>query len=381
MRIITVFITTERELSDFCTRASSSDVLACDTEFMREKTFFPRLCLIQLATRSDTAIVDPLAIKDLSALRDLFTNKRITKVFHAHSQDFEVIYDALDCIPKPLFDTQVAAAFLGKQYQIGYGALVELTCNVHLPKTESLTDWSRRPLDLAQIKYAQDDVLYLPEVFDAQKQALTDLGRMTWFQHEMQEACDARHFVKDPREAYLHVKRISSLTRKQLAIAREIAAWRDLLARRADVPRKWIVPDEILVDLAKTAPSSNAQLERVRSIENLNAQEKESLLKAIAKGKACPREDYPIARRHERPSAEVEGVLDLMYALLRLKCEKASIATQLIATREDLLKFLKGDSSCKLTSSWRFDMVGADLRRLLQGEMGLTVKEHRVELL
>ena len=159
-----MYITSKEDLDAFCSRVAHARVIAVDTEFLREKTYHPKLCLVQVATADEAAAIDPLAIDDLSPLVRLFEDPNITKVFHACTQDLEVLQDALGCVPAPVFDTQLAAAFLGLRQQIGYGALVESYCGVRLPKAESLTDWSRRPLDEDQLRYAEDDVIYLPEI-------------------------------------------------------------------------------------------------------------------------------------------------------------------------------------------------------------------------
>ena len=376
-----LYIETYEQLASFCERATKSDVLAIDTEFMREKTFYPKLCLIQLATRSEIVLVDPLSIPDLTDLCKLFLDKKITKIFHACSQDLELIYDIFSCLPKPVFDTQVAAAFLGHRFQIGYGPLVDALCHVHLPKAESLTDWTRRPLAEEQLEYAADDVRYLPRMYDTLLHELKEKERYAWFLEEMHEVCNEHHVIKKPQEAYLHMRRISSLTRKQLAIAREIGIWRDVIASHKDIPRKWVIPDEIVIDLCKSAPKTMERLERIRSVDTLSIEDKQTLLQAIEKGVACPRELYPTTKRHERASQEMESVVDLMYALVRLQSEKTGVATQLLATRDDLCAFVRGVSDTQLSDSWRFEMIGQKLQALMEGRVGLTVKDGKVELL
>ena len=376
-----MYISEYQDLKAFCERATSSKILAVDTEFLREKTYYPKLCLIQIATYEESACVDPLAIDDLSPLRDLLVDKRITKVFHACTQDLEVILHAMGVVAAPVFDTQLAAAFLGLRQQVGYGMLVEHYTGVRLPKADSLTDWSRRPLDAEQLAYAEDDVRYLPGIYDAMMTQLVAKNRLGWLTPEMEELSDRSHFERLPEQAYLHLKRSSSLTRRQLAVAREVCAWRERRAAERDIPRKWLVSDEILVEVCKRCPKTMDRLRRIRGTEQISDREADGLLRAVRKGLAIGPADLPAQKRRERSSAEAEGAIDLMYALLRIISERSGIAPQLIATREDLVDLAAGREGCRLQSGWRYELAGSRLMRLLSGEMGLTVKDGRVEIL
>ncbi len=377
-----MYISDFDELASFCERASSSRILAVDTEFLRERTYYPKLCLIQVGTHDETAAIDPLLIGDLSPLAALFVDERITKVFHACTQDLETILCALDVVPKPIFDTQLAGAYVGMRQQLGYGALVERYTGVHLPKADSLTDWSRRPLDAEQLAYAEDDVRYLPGIYDAMMTQLVSRNRLAWVADEMAALSDRANVERRPEEAYLHLKRTASLTRKQLSVAREACAWREREAARRDVPRKWVVSDEVLVEVSKRCPKTVDRLRRIRGTEQLSAREAEVLVRAVRKGLAMDLDDLPaVPRRRERVSAEVEGAVDLMYALLRIVADREDVAPQVIATRDDLLDLATGHRGCRLASGWRHELAGSLLERLLAGEIGLTVKEGRVEVL
>ena len=376
-----MYISEYQDLKAFCERAASSKILAVDTELLREKTYYPKLCLIQIATYEESACVDPLAIDDLSPLRDLLVDKRITKVFHACTQDLEVILHAMGVVAAPVFDTQLAAAFLGLRQQVGYGMLVEHYTGVRLPKADSLTDWSRRPLDAEQLAYAEDDVRYLPGIYDAMMTQLVAKNRLGWLIPEMEELSDRSHFERLPEQAYLHLKRSSSLTRRQLAVAREVCAWRERRTAERDIPRKWLVSDEILVEVCKRCPKTMDRLRRIRGTEQISDREADGLLRAVRKGLAIGPADLPVQKRRERSSAEAEGAIDLMYALLRIISERSGIAPQLIATREDLVDLAAGREGCRLQSGWRYELAGSRLMRLLSGEMGLTVKDGRVEIL
>lgn len=377
-----MFVTTYDDLKAFCERAKASDIVAVDTEFLRERTYHPRLCLIQLSVSAeDIVAVDPLAISDLTPLKELFQNQAITKIFHACGQDLEVIDASLGVVPAPLFDTQVAASFLGHRMQLGYGALVEAYEGVHLPKTESLTDWSRRPLDAEQLTYAEDDVRYLPAIYRKMVDELVRQDRLGWVLPEMQSLLRTEHFRHEPRESYLHLKRAGTLTRTQLSVAREVCAWREKTAEHRDIPRKWVLSDEVIVEVCKRAPKDAQRLHRIRGAEQLSERDTDAILNAVVRAKACKSEDLPEIMRKSRPNAEQESVLDLLYAMLRIISEKSGVATQLIATRDELYAFMQGHEDVSLHSGWRYELAGKKLESLLKGDVGLTVKEGRVEIL
>lgn len=376
-----MYITTKEDLDAFCSRVAQARVIAVDTEFLREKTYHPKLCLVQVATADEAAALDPIAIEDLSPLVSLFTDADITKVFHACTQDLEVIQDALGCVPTPVFDTQLAAAFLGLRQQIGYGALVESYCGVRLPKSESLTDWSRRPLDEGQLRYAEDDVIYLPEIYDRMISELVRLDRLSWLGPEMEALTESAHTARKPEDAYLHLKRSSSLTRRQLAVAREVCAWRERTAAERDLPKRWVVSDEVLVETCKRLPKTVERLKTVRGTEQLSERDARALVAAVERGVRCEPARYPKVQHRDRPSAEMESVLDLMYAMLRIISDKSGIAPQLIASRDDLHDLALHRSGARLSSGWRYELAGERLLRLLAGEVGLTVKEGHIEVL
>lgn len=376
-----MYISDKATLDAFCERAKRAKVIAVDTEFIRERTYHPKLCLVQVATADETAAIDPLLIEDLSSLRDLFVDEGITKVFHACAQDLEVIRDALGCVPSPIFDTQIAAAFLGRRHQIGYGALVESFCGVRLPKAAALTDWSLRPLDEEQIRYAEDDVAYLPGIYDQMVTELVKLDRLSWLGPEMDAMTESVRTVRDPREAFRRLKRSSSLTRRQMAVAREVCAWREMVAERKNIPRKWVVSDEVLVETCKALPRNVNALKRIRGTEQLSNRAATELVEAIARGVRCDATDLPTIVRRDHPSVEMQGVLDLMYALLRIISDKSGIATQLIGSREDLYDLMVNRKDARLATGWRNEVAGKELNKLINGEVGLTVKDGHIQLL
>lgn len=375
-----MFVQSISELEAFCNRAQNSSVLALDTEFLREKTFHPKLCLIQLAISAhDIIAVDPFAIGDMSCLIELLKNPAVTKVIHSCSQDIEVLDVALGCVPTPIFDTQIAASFLGMRMQLGYGPLVEAYTGVHLAKAESHTDWSRRPLDPEQLVYAEDDVRYLPGIYEKMMSELVTQDRLNWVMPEMQSYVSTLSYRLNPEESYKHVKRISSLSRPQLAVAQKLCAWRDKTAQKLDIPRKWILSDELLLEICKRCPKDAQALHRIRGAEQLNERNTESILHAVKVGRACPESQWPERIKHTHPTPEQESVLDLMYSMLRIIADREGIAAQIIATRDDLFDFYLGHEDASLAQGWRYDLVGKRLESLLSGSCGLTVKEGHVK--
>lgn len=377
-----MYISTYEDLSALCARARGFSAVAIDTEFLRERTYHAKLCLVQVATPDECAVIDPLAIDDLSPLADLMADVDTLKVFHACSQDMEVLNHALGVCPAPIFDTQVAAGFLGERAQCSYHNLVHSFCGVSLPKTESLTDWSRRPLSPQQIEYAVDDVRYLIDAYRTIESKLHSLGRTAWVRDEIRPLADPAHYRTDPRSAFKRVKRVNACTRRQLAVARELAAWREQRAETRDVPRKWVMSDEVLLALCKRAPKTVEDFRAVRGTEQLSARDVEVALDAIARGRRCPADNLPsVGRAHRTPAPELESVIDLMYALIRLVSERSGVATSLIISRDGLLDYIDRPERSPLREGWRFELVGTLIDDLLRGDIGLTVKDGALEIL
>ena len=377
-----MYISTYEELSAFCERAARFNAIAVDTEFLRERTYHPRLCLVQVATPDECVVIDVIAIDNLAPLAILMRDEGTVKVFHACSQDMEVLNYTLGALPAPIFDTQIAAAFLGERMQTSYNGMVHAFCGVTLPKSESLTDWSRRPLTPEQIEYALDDVRYLIKAYDVIMERLDESGRASWVLDEIKPLTDRSHYVVDRRVAFKRVKRVNSLTRRQLAVARELAAWREARAEYSNSPRKWLMSDEVLIALSKRPPHDAASLRRVRGTEQLSDADVAGALSVIARGESCPADKYPfIARTHKPASPELESVIDLMYALIRLVGERSGVATAMIASRDDLVDYVDHPQDSPLREGWRFELVGTLIDDLLNGDIGLTVKDRALEIL
>ncbi len=378
-----MYIDNQESLEAFVERARSSSVLAIDTEFLREKTYYARLCLLQLATDEEVAIVDPFAVDDLHVLVPLLSDPGIVKLFHAGGQDLEILYREVGMLPEPIFDTQVAAALLGHTQQIGYGALVHSICGVNLKKVDSYTDWSRRPLSESQLDYAADDVAYLPGIYREMCAMLDERGRRDWLAPDFAELSDPARYEADPRQRFRRLKRVSSLSRRQLSAAREVAAWREEQAARRDVPRKWVITDEQIVEACKREARTIDELFMVRGMrEKLPTRDARAVAALVARGLDAPQDEWPVLDRASKSEPNVDAQLDLMEAVVRLRARENGIALQTLASRDDLARLARGyrDDVDGLRGGRR-SMVGEELLELLAGRLALRLDgaELRVE--
>lgn len=376
-----MLIQASSDLAAFVARVAKTDVLAVDAEFMRERTYYPRLCLLQLATDEEAVAVDPLAAVDLGLLKPLMADSGVTKVFHAGVQDIEILNRVFGAPPAPVFDTQVAATLVGFSSQVGYQDLVSSLLGVRIDKSQRFTDWSVRPLSSEQVAYALDDVRHLPALYRTMRARLESSGRLGWLAEEFERMADPATYDVDPYAQYRRVKRASSLKGQQLAVLREVAAWRELEAQRRDVPRRWLVPDETLVEIARRAPRTEAALGAVRGMsDQVLRRHGRDILSAVERGLAVSRDEWPALPSRRRSEVRAE-VVDLMAALVRLRAREHGVAPALLATRDDLEAFAEGDESSPLASGWRHAMVGAELEGLLRGDVALGVVDGKASVL
>ncbi|MEG0418411.1 MAG: ribonuclease D [Gordonibacter sp.] len=370
-----MYIATQENLVAFAERAATSSVLAIDTEFLREKTYYAKLCLLQMATDTETVIVDPFGVDDLGVLVGLLEDERIVKLFHAGGQDLEIILREVGVLPKPVFDTQVAAALLGHTQQIGYASLVHAECNVSLKKTDSFTDWSRRPLSDSQLDYAADDVVYLPRLYASMRAALEEKGRLSWLGRDFEDLVDPQRYDTNERTRYKRLKRVSQLSRRQLSAAREVASWRELEAQRRDVPRKWVVTDEQVVEACKREARTIDELFMVRGMsDRLSTRDARAVVSLIASALDAPPDTWPELDRCSKSEPNVDAELDLMCALVRLRAKENGIAFPTLASHDDLARVARGyRDGIDLLRGWRRAIVGEELLELLDGSLALSL--------
>lgn len=378
-----MLVETDAQLKEFLTLCEKSSYMAIDTEFLREKTYYAKLCLIQVAIEDCIAIIDPFTISDLTVMASVLRNPAIVKIFHASSQDIEILYHETGVVPSPVFDTQVAAALLGKSQQASYAVLVQSFCQVTLPKKDSFTVWSRRPLSDSQVEYAADDVTYLPTIYHDMVKELTERGRLNWLDDAFAEIANPRKYEIDPRLRYRKLKRVNQLSAPQMAAAREFAAWREQRAQKLNIPRKWVVSDEQIVEACRREPASLDELYMVRGLrESLKANDARQVLQLIKTGLNCPEEDLPQTKVSQRSEANVDIAVDLMNAIVRLRARENKIASQTLAPHAELMKLARGhDEECELLKGWRYHVVGKELSDFLEGKFLLQLVDGNLKII
>ena len=370
-------ITTSTDLTAAIATLKTAPVIAVDTEFMREKTYWPQLCLVQIASQDGTFLIDPLPNKlDLHPLAELWGSASIHKIFHAGGQDVQILYDACGVAPAPYFDTQDAAALIGLPEQIGYGALIQRLLHVELAKADSFTDWSRRPLTDTQVDYAAEDVSWLLKVYPVLYAELQSLGRETWLDEEFARRVSPAALEIDLRAQFRRLKRVASLKPHQLAIARELAAWREEEAMRRDLPKRWLLSDEAILEIARKAPGSAEELARLRGVGASVKHSLDRIVSAVQRGQRCPQEDWPSLPERRKPEGDFAATVDLMAALVRKRAQENRLSTSLLAPRALLESYaLEHDESSPLMQGWRRALIGEELTRLLDGEIGLCLRD------
>lgn len=372
-------ITTTDALAALCTKLAVEPYVTVDTEFVREKTYYPKLCLVQLAGREDEAAIDPLAEGiDLSPLFELLKNPQVLKVFHAPKQDNEIFYKLMRSVPAPLYDTQVAAMVCGYGEQIGYEALVNTILNQSLDKASRYTDWEQRPLSQRQIDYAISDVTYLRRVYESLSGEIAAKGRQEWIVDEMADLMRPEIYEVNPDECWRKLK-YKNRTPAHLNLLRAIAAWRERSAQRKDVPRGRLLKDEVILQIAAMAPETVEDLAQVRgALRHMSADSAKSLLAAMNEARATPRESWPRdEKKKQMLSPEQDVLVDMLKLLLKFECETRGVASKLVANKEDLATLVLANDrpSLKVMQGWRYTLFGQKAEAFLQGKLFLGVGE------
>jgi ribonuclease D len=370
-----VLITNSADVADFCAIAAKSDFITVDTEFVREKTYWPILCLIQVATRDEAVAIDPLANGlDLEPLYDLMRNTKVLKVFHSASQDMQILFNASGGMVEPVFDTQIAAMVSGYGDQPAYATLVQRIVGETIDKRSQMTDWSRRPLTEHQVEYAIGDVTHLTHIYDKLVSELEKSDRVSWAHEEMGHLRNKDLYDVDPRELWRKV-RLRRPSRRALAVLREITEWRELSAQRRDIPKGWVCRDEALAEIALNTPQTSAALERVRGVNErfANGRDGKSLLEAVRIGLELPDDKCPDPEKGRPPIRGHETLVALLQALLKLRCDENGVAAQMVANRKELDRIAtEEEPDVRTLSGWRREIYGNDAIALKKGEIALT---------
>lgn len=373
------YVDTAQDLAALARHLAGAPWLCLDTEFIRDKTYFPQLCLLQVAGPDTVACVDTLAVDDLDPLLAVLYAPHTTKVLHAAHQDLEILFHLRGEVPTPVFDTQVAAALLGHSDQIGYANLVERMLDVCLDKAHTRADWSARPLTEAQLRYAADDVIHLRDVYLGQCEALRRLGRLDWLEQDFAALSDAARYRVEPEQCWRKVKEARGLKGRQLAVLQALAAWREERARRLDRPRRWVLRDDLLVELARAQPRSLDALGRIRGLDETAIKRLGGeLLGAIERGQAAPREQWPEPEPRPRLTPQQDALVDAMMALVRVCAADAGLSPAMLANRRTLERLAAGDQEADVLHGWRATVAGERLRALLHGEACLAVDGGRL---
>ena len=372
-------------LANLCARLSQSDFICVDTEFMRESTFWPELCLIQIADPHEAAAIDPMLPGiDMAPLLDLLVNnENVLKVFHAGGQDIEIIYNLTAKTPHPLFDTQIAAMALGQGEQIGYSNLVDSWLNLQIDKGARFTDWARRPLEVRQVDYAIGDVTHLAGIFPKMLDKLIKTGRGAWLDQEMERLADPANYANDPDLAWKRV-RIAGRKPEVLGRLKALARWREMEARGKNLPRGRIVKDETLADIASHPPKKQSDLARVRGLSATWASNDigARMVAALEDAQPMSAEEMP-ARDDRKPGLGKEGslVADLLKLLLKIRSRDIDVASRLLARSEELELLAAGHrDKLSILEGWRFEQFGRDALDLVEGRLAFAVKGGKLRM-
>ena len=373
---------TNKDIEQFCRKLSNCEFITIDTEFLREKTYYPKLCLVQISgPDKDAKAIDPLIENiDLSPLFDLLKNEKIIKVFHAGRQDLEIFYNLMDVVPTPIFDTQIAAMVCGYGDSIGYEKLIKSITGSKIDKSFQFTDWSVRPLSDKQLTYALGDVTHLCDAYIHLRDILDKHKRTEWVMQEDKIICNPKTYENDPYDAWKRIN-IRSPKAKDLAILRELAALREQYAQKRNIPKTWVIKDEVLANIARQAPKDKKQLIKIRNISKDAVEGKlgEQILKAIEKALSSPRAKWPVPeeKRHLNQSESV--IVDVLKMLLKIVSTEHGVAAKIIASSTDLEDIaLNDEADVPALKGWRNEIFGNDAIAIKHGKLAIGLKNGKI---
>ena len=378
-----VLITKNDALREFCTRSSEAEFVTVDTEFLRDKTYWPILCLVQLGGPDEAAAIDAMADGlDLAPLFELMRDSSVLKVFHAGRQDFEIFFRQMGELPNPVFDTQVSAMVCGFGDSVGYETLVSQLLRKSIDKTMRFTDWGHRPLSEKQLNYALGDVTHLREVYEKLRDKLEKNKRYHWVAEEMAHLNNPAIYQIDPRETWRRLK-VRSTKPKFLAILQEVAALREEEAQRRDIPRNRVLRDDALTEIAAHAPKTLDDLSSLRALHQGQAGGAmgEAILAAIDRGNKMKNADYPVPARHRTLGTKNGPATDLLKVLLKVKCDAHGVAQKLIANSDDIEAIAQDDNAdVRALQGWRRDIFGNDALALKHGRLAMTADGSKIQV-
>lgn len=362
------YIQNRQALLKLCEKLAKRSWLTLDTEFMRESTYYAELCLIQISYDDTLACIDPLALDNIDPLLDILYEQNILKIFHAGRQDMELFYDIRKNIPAPVFDTQLAAAFLGYADQIGYAGLVEDMLNIKLDKSYTRTDWSKRPLSEGQILYALDDVRYLYPLYQLLHERLQQSGRLNWVMEDTIRLLDNNTYCNDPQRAYLRIKQTGKLSTEALSALKKLAAWREQVAQQRNRPRNWIIPNKTLIDISINQPDSLQQLATLQTMnKKIIERWGQSILDLVHNSKDFPDTNIEINASLNKSQTKICKTIQ---SFIGEESEKLQIQPGVLASKKDIKAYILNETDNTLTQGWRHELLGENLQSLLQKNGG-----------
>ncbi len=373
------FVDSAAALQVLCQKMRQEPWLALDTEFLREKTYYPKFCLLQVATLEWVACVDPIALEgQLDELFAVINDPNIVKVLHSCRQDVEIFYQLTGKLPAPVYDTQLVAPILGYQENPGYAMLVSGFLNINLSKLHTRTDWSQRPLSAEQLQYAADDVIYLAQIYQMMQEKLIALGREDWLKEDFEQLMNPDLYDIPPADAWLKIRGKNKLTGKQLVIVQVLAEWREEAAKKSDKPKNWILRDEHILDMAKLQPTDIRAIAKIRGInDGFVRRSGQQLCELIKKAQDMPGLKLKTKANNAKRTPQQEAILDILTGIVRLRADENSLNPVMLATRKDLEQLLLDAENCALLHGWRYSMVGQELEALLLGKLSLSMdKQH-----
>jgi ribonuclease D len=375
------YIDTDAGLARFCEALGADECCAIDTEFIRESTYYPELALIQVASDSRLACIDPLALSDFSPLEALLVKPDLLKVFHSSSQDLEILYQRFGEVPAPVFDTQLAAAVLGYNHQVSYADLVQKVTGVVLEKKHTRANWTRRPLSRDELDYAMDDVRYLLEVYRQLDVELEQTRRRSWIAKDLQEMSDAGNYEVDTDQLWKRLKGVQKLKGEQLQIASDLCRWREQVAQQQDRPRRWIAKDDVIIEIARRKPADLEALRRIPELADKTVKRHgEKLLAVVAAAARVDAASWPRHDRRQTLDSKQMALGDCLMALCRSIADDNSIALASLATRKDIDNLILNRKSSRLTQGWRFEMAGEKLLEFMHGQAVIAVDNQHIRL-
>ncbi len=377
-------ITDTKALKKLCSTLAKGDYVCIDTEFLREKTYYPILCLIQVANDHDEAIIDPMADGiDLAPLFKLLKNEKVEKVMHGGRQDVEIFYNLDKTIPTPLFDTQIAGMVCGFGDQIGYENLIKRLLEQQIDKGSRYTDWSRRPLSEKQLSYAMADVTYLRDAYKKLKQTVADRGREHWVKEEMAILTAPATYKNPPNKAWERVK-INTRKPKVLSVVKELAAWREKTAQSCDEPRNRVMRDRAITEIALNPPKDEKGLRAIRDIHPsfFDHDRPTQVMNVVNDALSIDRADCPTREKIKPLPPYIGPISEMLKVLLKLKCEKHDVAPKLLASSSDIdhIAAYGKKAEVRALKGWRFEVFGEDALKLMRGELGFVLKKKRIEM-